>query len=799
MRKTLIISLTFALVVAIFAGVTGIAVAMGTPRPAAGVGNEVWYGFYTDATSYAPGDTINIYASAPYVNKVFRLVQLNAGWKQITSTGVISVTPQTAKVGSFIEFPGLTLAGRTGFTLEGWYLPTLVGGDYSVIAGQYGANQAAAALLVRPDGRIAAYVSPTATTSLDAARYAIAPAPPNFDDWLDTWHHLAMTYNNSKVKLYIDGTLVVSRTQTGAVASVLTSTVPFRLGARAEAPGNLTGIIDGRLDSWALWRVALPQSVIESRRQRGLAEGDPIPNNLNLVDLYVGFEDAYPAVTDASPNHFAGVVVNHGNPGMAGVLTNTGKSFRLNHDEIVDAGWSLTAQLPIPPGTESGMYAVQELVAPDYQPSPDDVPLSVRAIAIRPAPAAPRAPIAVVLPTNTWNAYNHWPLGYGPGNVISRTRHPLTTTYIAGGNNSAYSKLGDGVSLSYYHGWHRPSVEASPITPTTKGGYSVRAPNSMYMVQWLDAQGFDYDVYSDDDFDAGLITATDYKVLMPHSHHEYWSDGMFTTMSQFLDAGGSVIAPAGNMAQWRVVYGNDKSIEVRKYLQAPILGLADLQSGIDGKYMGSHDYAAACNGGDNYRELGVSSHLVFPCFPQPFCFGQWKAQNTNHWLWQGSGLNVDDLFGNGRLVPGVTIPTYAVGHEVDTWTNGMSIPGLAPGQEPLILASGTNHNQPGTTTPARVNDLLNTITQTLTCTDVQNLVGATEHPGGGNTTATDAGTILYFPHAGGGHVLVIGASATPWALASDTSLAGLMYRAIQCFAFGQGCGFDSYLPLILKE
>jgi len=767
-----------------------------------------WHGFYVDATSYAPGDAIKIYASSSTTETVYRLVRLDTNWTEITRTQPMTVSPQETTVGSFIEFPSVSLSGRISFTLEGWLHPTLLGGDLVVVAGQFGLTEAAAGIVISPSGQLAAYVSDTPQT--DQTKLAVAPAPINFENWLDRWHHLALTYDNANVRLYIDGVLAAQRAQTGPVAQVA---APFRLGARTEAPGNLTGVLDGRLDSWALWPAALSADQIETRRQRGLSEGDPIPANLNNVDLYVGFEDAYPNVSDSSHNGYVGAVINHGNPGVAGVVTDTGHAFRVNHDQIVDAGWQKTAELTVPQGTASGMYAIQALHAPFTATQTGDR-LSVRAFAIRPAAGAPHAPIAVVLPTNTWLAYNHWPGSYdfylaGTG-ITPRSRYPGGPE-ASGGNNSAYGFMGDQASLAYHHGLRRPSREMSPIaTALDPQGSIVRAPGSMYLVQWLDAHGFAYDVYSDEDFDAGSIPAG-YHVLMPNAHHEYWSDGMLAALTRHLDSGGSVVAPAGNMFGWRTVYGENHSIEVRKFGRALIVGKADMFSGIDGVFMGGWGKAAVCNSGHtyygekDYQALGTSSHLIHPCKDQPFCYGQWQARNASHWLWQGSGLEDDDLFGIGRPTSFIT-PTYAVGHEADTWVEGMPLPGLAAGQQPVILAEGTKFdyvNSAGKLDTGGTSNLLNTIGVTVTTPSCEeftaSLIGTSPYTGGVDTPPTRAGTILYFPHTGGGNVLVIGASATPWALASDTALSGLLQRALSCFALDEGCGYRIHLPVILRR
>ncbi len=187
---------------------------------------KFWHGLYTDATSYAIGDTIKVYASAPNQEIVIRLVKLNEGWTEAARSDVLEVGPQSSRVGSFLEYPNLSLVGRTSFTLEGWFHPTLLGGDTVVVAGQFGIDEAAAAIIITPDGRLAAYVSDTPQT--DPARLAIAPLPANFDTWLDSWRHLALSYDGAQVKLYVDGGLAAQRAQTGAVAEVA---APFRLGA----------------------------------------------------------------------------------------------------------------------------------------------------------------------------------------------------------------------------------------------------------------------------------------------------------------------------------------------------------------------------------------------------------------------------------------------------------------------------------------------------------------------------------------------------------------------------------------
>lgn len=771
------------------------------PAQAAGAdGGVTWSGMYVDQTSYEPGETVEIYASLPNQSTVFRLVRMDSPWTEITRTVPMTVGLQSTYVGSFLEYPAVSLSGRVSFTLEGWYQPTLLGQDpgSTVVAGQMGLSEAAAGIVIREDGRLAAYVSDSATP--DPAKFANAPLPneQGFKNMLDSWHHLAMTYDGAFVRLYVNGAEVASRAQTGVVAPV---SIPFRVGARAEAPGNQAGVLDGRIDSWALWPQALSPSEIGDRYDRGLAEADPEPLDLGAVDLYLSFEDPYPSIADSSQNAFTGTVYNHGNPGVTGVIS-TSRGYRLNSDQIVDAAWSMTAELEIPSGLDSGMYAIQALFGPDYLHDENALYLTVRSLAVRPDASATKAPIAVVMPTNTWNAYNTWPGNFLQylvgGGLTSKGRYPGADVKKAG-NNSAYQYMIDDISLAFFHGQRRPAHTFSTMPrPDEMANYSVRAPNSMFMVQWLDAMGFDYDVYSDDDFSAGLITAADYDVLMPHSHHEYWTDGMLAHLSQFLDDGGSVAMPAGNVFTWRGVYNDSQVMEVRKFHMFVVQGFEDLKSGIDQLFIGRLDQASACNAsGDSFEELGVKIHLTKPCNAKPFCFGEWEAQNTDHWLWEGSGLSDLDNFGIGRPASVLT-PTFAVGHEADTWLPEMFIPALASGQEAVILAEGEHFDPLGNGDSIRQNALLVDSTHQTSCDEVTAKIGQ-DLVDGIRPPATRGGTILYFEHEGGGHVLVIGASATPWALESDAALSGLLFRALDCFVNNSGCGYDLYLPIGKKQ
>jgi len=734
---------------------------------------QPWPGFYTDRPSYAVGDTVNVHASttAPNTQLVVRLVRVGAVWTEVARTTTLSVSPQATRLGSFVEFPSVDMAGMTAFTLEGWWLPTLVGGDVSILAGQMSAATAAAGLGVGADGHLLAYTS--TESPLDPSRSVRAPQVLS----LDVWHHVAATYDGVTLRLFVEGQEVASGARTGAVA---TTGLPFRLGARAEAPGDQTGVIDGRMDSWALWPRALAPSEIEARRARGLSEENPAPAP-NEVTLYAGFEDAYgQGVSDTSINSAFGVLVNHGTPRVAGVFGN-GMALRLNHDQLVDANWPVAASLTIPPNAPPGLYSVQVLLPPDFDPD-DRSPDLFSAIAVRPTTPTPGTKIAVIIPVNTWNAYNAWPgdVGGNIAGITPRSRVPGGTATRGAGNNSVYSTVGDGISNNFFAGWNRPNKGASVVRVEDATGFSHLASMSVHLLRWLDDSRIPYDVYTERDLDDGFVPVNGlYKVLLFHSHTEYWSQKELDATNAFMNQGGSIINLSGNTLAWRMAHSGSVS-EVRKWPHYNIgHGYGDNHSAMDGQRIGYWRALQMCSGSTDDFVLGTTSNDgTAACAAGPTCFGRWSAMNPAHWLWGNASVVDGQLFGTSHTGANV------VGHEFDTFEPSHVPLGLAPGTEAVVLAKGVQFG-------ANVTMIDYAALDALSCSDLD-ADNATSNVASVSTTFNGAtgsgGHIVYYQHQAGGGVLSIGAVATASALGADAVLTGLVRTAVDCFALGTGCG-----------
>jgi len=581
----------------------------------------------------------------------------------------------------------------------------------------------------------------------------------------------------------LNGTQAASVGSTGPTA---TTSLPFRLGARAEAPGDRTGIIDGRLDSWAIWPRVLSRGEIGARYNLGLSQADPAPDPAS-VSLYVGFEDAYGSVvSDKSLAGHTGVIINHGTPRVAGVLSG-GHALRLNHDQLVDAGWPAKAQITLPTDAPSGLYAVQVVTDPDFESAHG--PDVMRGFAVR--PVAARAPIAVVLGTNTWNAYNGWPAtdfwgGVTPTNMSERdngTKQP-----IPGGNNSAYKVMGDGSSVARYHGWRRPNFEAGIAEGGTTGFLYTKAAKSVPLVRWLDEEGISYDVYSDEDFALGRFPGYGtYQVLIFHGHDEYWSQAMLDASHAFLNSGGSALHLGGNAVTWVTVPAPGGLIEVHKYPITPEWGAEDHFSGINGQRIGYWRAVSMC--ADNFNDVvfgTVNDEIGGPdCdTKQADCWGLWQVDTADHWLWSGSGIAVGEIFGTSQG------GGRSVGSETDVVIPSIQPPGLATGENAVILAHGI---QVGGAFPAMDHDVL----ASLSCAEMDaqagELFGVVTSIHNSDLQDT-SGSVAYYPHRSGGAVLSVSAisapstlSVDPQAVDGDTRITDLSRRFLHCFAYGVGC------------
>jgi hypothetical protein len=158
-------------------------------------------------------------------------------------TGVISGATRTTAghSGSALTFNGTSdwvtvndaaVLDVTRVTLEAWVRPTTLSGWRTVIMKE-SANALAYVLYAHDNApRPAAYIN-NGGVDLTVAGTAALP--------LNTWTHLAMTYDGSNMRLYVNGALV---TTTAATGNIITTANPLRIGGNNSWGEYFAGQID---------------------------------------------------------------------------------------------------------------------------------------------------------------------------------------------------------------------------------------------------------------------------------------------------------------------------------------------------------------------------------------------------------------------------------------------------------------------------------------------------------------------------------------------------------------------------
>ncbi|MFB4265064.1 LamG-like jellyroll fold domain-containing protein [Nonomuraea sp. GTA35] len=175
------------------------------------------------------------------------------------NTGTASGTSRTSsgRYGRALSFNGLLsqvnvpdsagLRLTTGMTLEAWVRPSSVSGWRTVVMKRHSGGLAYALSAGAPDQRPHARVHTTAAADLPGT----AALPVN------TWSHLAATYDGSLLRLYVNGTQVAQQPVTGPIR---TDGGALRIGGN----GLLNQVFSGQIDEVRVYSRALTAAQIQT-------------------------------------------------------------------------------------------------------------------------------------------------------------------------------------------------------------------------------------------------------------------------------------------------------------------------------------------------------------------------------------------------------------------------------------------------------------------------------------------------------------------------------------------------------
>ncbi len=498
---------------------------------------------------------------AEYRMDVVRLIHGDSnpkgpGFKEeLVSASVNGLYPgrkQELKTGSYVKIPNHRLLQQIGsFTLQAWILPTTpFKGRQGILTKWLDGDNRGYGLFLEGNGVLGLRIG---NQTFQTGKQ-LSPSK---------WYFVAATYDatGGEITLF-QRPIVAWPMDEGVVVKTVTgkhlnqpNELPVLIGAhwvRKEAShGDTGGHFNGKIDGAKLFSRALCADEI------GLLQHDSAPDKLreSLVASWDFSKDiSSKKVSDISPNALHGSAVNMPTRAMTGhnwknIETNFAHApgeygaIHFHDDDLEDAGWVPACEFCIPPDWRSAIYAAR-LRAED---SETYIPFFVR-----PRKGTVTAPIAFLAPTFTYLAYANF-----------RTAIPSLL--------SVYDHHSDDSGVCYAS-YLRPLLDLNPkyCSQFTTDGlpYPRHLCADLYLIDWMEAKGYRYDVITDEDLHLeGSSILAPYKVVITGSHPEYYSYKMLNGMSDYLRSGGRLMYMGGNGFYWvtSMRVETPQLIEVRKW------------------------------------------------------------------------------------------------------------------------------------------------------------------------------------------------------------------------------------------
>ena len=531
---------------------------------------------YADRLSVAPGETIEFMVSAEvtrYRASLVRLIQgdespAGPGYREDVVESAIAGEHtgrrQSLVAGSFVRVPaGPALDLPDGFTVQVWLWPTTPNkrGGQGLVARwrgfAFGLDEQG-----RPDLWLA---------FADGTTARIVHEGPPLLRW--RWAFVAASYDSTSgaVRLvqapadsYDPDAPVVHEQRLSRTGPIAASAEDLLLACRGLSPAAAegrrrpVGLYNGKLDRPRLFNRALSLTEIETLRHDG-----PIPSDALVSAWDFAAEMGSSDVPDTSPNRLDGQAVNmpmravtdhtwSGHEARWEMAPDEYRAIHFHDDDLEDTGWQPDFALTIPQGMPSGVYAahLEAETGEEYIP-----------FVVRPAAGTSTAPVAFLMPTLTYMAYANERMYWNPEYRHKRARlTPLTTEppdvdqFMAEHRElglSLYDVHSDG-SGCCYSSRLRPILNMRPKYRAWRLHESPRHfAADLYLVAWLEARGFAYDVITDEDLHRdGRELLDRYGVVLTGSHPEYVTDAMHTAVRDYLESGGRLMYLGGNGFYW---------------------------------------------------------------------------------------------------------------------------------------------------------------------------------------------------------------------------------------------------------
>ncbi|MPZ20199.1 MAG: carboxypeptidase regulatory-like domain-containing protein [Luteitalea sp.] len=304
------------------------------------------------------------------------------------------------------------------------------------------------------------------------------------------------------------------------------------------------------------------------------------------------------------------------------------------------------------------------------------------------APRAPKASVAVLVSTNTWNAYNAFG---GRSNYLNPAGLPEQPIVNARQDLDRYRsqepfglwRPRDDAYLPLSFDRPDPSChvpETAQVSDPIAGRLPpVAAPAEWRLLAWLEREGFAYDLYAEAQLDAGSLPLEAYQVLILAVHPEYWTRRMYQRVKAWVYEGGGRLLYLG---------GNGLNCEVELDGSAGTMRCLTHLYSRAGEMGGDIDQPDRSFESRLHRTYESEANLLGVVCTETgiMTAAPYEVRAASHWAFEGTMLRDGDRFGATTLHE--RVPGGASGHETDK--RSASSP---PGTE--LLAKGLNPDEGG--------------------------------------------------------------------------------------------------------
>ena len=320
---------------------------------------------------------------------------------------------------------------------------------------------------------------------------------------------------------------------------------------------------------------------------------------------------------------------------------------------INGCNWKVTGEMVIPFSWSSGVYEA------DF-PSADTMKKCI--FVVREKDPGRHSKTVVCLTANTWQAYNNW----GGRSLYDFNSYAQTASVKV----SVQRPFSDTSENTYFH-W------------TDK------------LVKWLDAHHIEAEFCVNTDLDRDPKFLSHYKVYVTAGHDEYWSRPERNDLETFLHFGGRIICLSGNTCWWQVRF-EDSLQRMVCYKDSSIDPMYPMRDSIVTTNWGRSPVNDPPNSllGLSFEHGGFINDKGI--FPQILGYGGYTVFNSNHWMYNETGVKDGDVIGLQDAIAGYeadgTLFDWAGGFPLvtgeDKTPKNFSILGISPAASSANLPAG---------------------------------------------------------------------------------------------------------------